>query len=163
MLYSIEDTTMKSFADTIREKNGTTAEMRPEEMITAIQGMYGNAELYKNTFYGTDTNSLSVSLPWKPDYVTIVSFDAAAATANTFIVVSCSFDTVGTFAGIVGVINARGAYAGASHAKASFGNFFSYADGVFTYTPPSVSPYNAALWRSGVNYLIFATRGENNG
>lgn len=118
---------------------------------------------YIGQMYGTDTNSLSVPLPWKPDDITIVSFDAAVATANTFIVVSCSFDTVGTLAGIVGLINTKGAYAGASHAKSSFGNFFSYADGVFTYTPASVKPYNAALWRSDVNYLIFATRSKNNG
>lgn len=155
--YVIDAATLTSLAAMARQMRGTAAALSPAGIAAQME------DIYIGQMYGTDTNSISVHLPWKPDDITIVSFDAAVATAETFMIVSCSFDTVGTFAGIVGIIRENGKYYGGSHAKASFGNFFSYADGVFTYTPPNVTPFNASLWRSEVNYLIFATRSENNG
>ena len=155
--YVIDSATLTSLADMARQMRGISGLLTPAQIASQMN------DIYIGQMYGTDTNSISVRLPWKPDDITIVSFDAAVATAETFMIVSCSFDTVGTFAGIVGIIRENGKYYGGSHAKASFGNFFSYADGVFTYTPPSVSPFNACLWRSEVKYLIFATRGETNG
>ena len=158
---------MTAIASAIRGYTGGTDKLSLEKIAAAIPDVFGAGQAAKdaewqtkfyNTFVrGSDAATLSLELPFAPDYITLIPFEPCAAVTNyTFWGFLRDFKT---FARIGG-----GEFHRVTSNSATFNlfnnntvnNFITLDGNTIRFTPPSASAFNGVMWRSECTYAVIA-------
>ncbi len=166
---------MTAIADAIREKTGGAEPLTLDGMALAIPSVYGAGETAKESewakkFYkafvrGTDSATISLELPFVPDYITIIPTEPCATVTNyTFLGM---LRDLKTFARIGGNVLHRETSNSAKFNllnNNTVNNYIRLDGKTVTFTPASASAFDGVLWRSECLYTVIAanyTDGED--
>lgn len=158
---------MTAIASAIRGYTGGADKLSLDKIAAAIPDVFSAGEDAKDAewqtkFYtafvrGNDAATLSLSLPFAPDYITIIPFEPCAAVTNyTFWGFFRDFKTFARIGG--GEIHRVTSNSAAFNMfnNNTINNFITLDGNTVTFTPPSASAFNGVLWRSECLYAVIA-------
>ncbi len=134
---------MTTIANAIRSFTGQSDTLTLDTMASAIDDVYSagiassNAiwsdHVYFNDFVGSDETSIELSIPFKPNFVAIYSFDPKIMDSRTTVVmILLDFNSVGRLGGSAYKVNAVGSFIGSGFLTSSVHNNFTYEDGTLS-------------------------------
>lgn len=163
---------MTAIADAIREKGGVEGPLSLDGMAAGINEVYHSGfndgqldglqwcELhhFANAPLGTDTNSISFFLDFKPDFIAISCFEPhSRLEPSTYCNAICDLRSVARSpVAFIVYVKSDGTPTNTNVSYASAHNIFTYSDGVFTFVPPSSTEFQAAKWRRELRYFVVA-------
>lgn len=159
---------MTAIADAIRAKTGSTDALTLDGMAAAIPNVYAAGEAaeaariaakqFVSTTYGNDENTISVAIPFAPDFICISCYEAySRAAASTYCGALCDFRSAAlTPVALIQYVNSGGKSSNANASYSTAKTIFTYADGTFTFVPPASTEFQNSKWKSELLYVVSA-------
>lgn len=157
---------MTAIADAIRDKTGSAGLLTLDDMAASVPEVYEagrtaekedcDAQFFKTSFIGNNTTAVSLNIPFLPDILTISTFSdyATARRKNTLWTIEFDTRSASRYQGLIGQITSAG-QAGLSRVGGnSLPNCYTYANGVFTWKHPSLTP----VFTSNARYFVSAAK-----
>ena len=158
---------MTAITDAIRGYTGGTDKLSLEKIAAAIPAVFGAGEaqrdkawrerVYVSETSFNDTNGITVELPFVPDKLCIISFDAfTMSTASTYYVLLFDRASFSQRCALQGVVDDTLTVRTATLSNSTRDNYFAVSGGTVTFTPAQSFYWQTGLWRSNAKYAILA-------
>lgn len=160
---------MTAIAAAIRSFTGGTDKLSLDAITAAVSDVFGaggaakDSEWRERVYVGevgfADTNGITVELPFVPDKLCVISFDALTmSTPYTYYLLAFDRAAFAQRCAQMSLLNDSLSIQSAGLANATRDTYFTVTDNGVTFTPPQSSFFATSLWRSGAKYFVMAYR-----